>query len=103
MDNLTKIAFLLGGWANSLPTNVRKRIYQTVKVLSGLATLALLVLPLLPGLGVEVPTPARWDALFTAALAFLGHLADKNTHVEPAVEMFDAPETAEPVEPPSEA
>lgn len=81
-NNLLDLADLLGGWARLLPTVWRKRIYKSVKVLSGLATLGLLLLPYLPSLGVTLPSNVQWDALFTGALFFLGHLADTNTHVD---------------------
>jgi len=92
MNSLSNLALLLGSWANSLPAVWRKRLYKTVKVLAGVATLALIVLPMLPSLGVDLPTNVRWDAVLTAALAFLGHLADSNTHPEPALDTGEAPE-----------
>lgn len=99
MNNLSQIAFLLGSWANHLPAVWRKRVYKGVKVLAGLATLALLVMPLLPGLGVQFSQSTAVTAGLTAALAFLGHLADRNTVVEPQVDVTPAPETGNPTPP----
>lgn len=82
---LTSLADLLGGWARTMPTVWRKRVYKAVKIASGLATLALLLLPMLPSLGVTLPADVRWDAVFTGLLAFLGHLAD--THTDPGASL----------------
>src|SRR5690242_12268501 len=98
--NTTLLSNLLSGWANSLPAAYRKRVYQTIKVLAGLATLALIVLPYLPQVGINLPTDVRWDAVLTGLLAFLGHLADKNTFPEPLVDVTPAPEPTGDVTPP---
>jgi hypothetical protein len=95
MDSLNNLAFTLGGWANALPAAWRKRVYKTVKVLASLATLALLVLPALPGLGISVPDPDHETVILTALLAFLGHLADRNTDVPDQVDVTAAPEAEE--------
>lgn len=97
MNSLSQLSFVLGSWANTLPASVRKRVYQTVKVLASLATLALLVLPMLPGLGVSLPTADM--APLTAILAFVAHLADRNTVVEPQVDVTPAPESGNPTPP----
>ena len=92
MDTLNDLAFRLGSWANALPAVWRKRVYKVVKVLASLATLALLALPALPGLGVNLPDPDHETVILTALLAFLGHLADRNTAVEEPVDVTAAPE-----------
>lgn len=97
MNSLSQLSFVLGSWASTLPASVRKRVYQSVKVLASLATLALLVLPLLPGLGINLPTAEV--APVTAILAFVAHLADRNTVVEPQVDVTPAPETGNPTHP----
>ena len=92
MSNSSTLATVLGGWANSLPAVWRKRIYQTVKVLAGVATLALIVLPYLPQFGVNWSGQEVAVTALTAALAFLGHLAAANTHTDPLVDVTPAPE-----------
>lgn len=98
--NLSQLALLLGGWANHLPAVWRKRVYKSVKVVAGLATLFLVVLPLLPNFGLVLNDTARYGAILTAAIAFLGHLADANTFPEPAVDLTPAPEGGNPTPPP---
>lgn len=92
MNNLSRLAFLLGSWADLLPALWRKRVYDGVKVLAGLTTVALLVLPYLPQVGLSLPTSVRWDALFTGALTLLGQLASRNTMTDPLVDVTPAPE-----------
>lgn len=89
---MNNLLLLLGSWANALPALWRKRVYNTVKVLSGLATIALIVLPYLPQVGIALPTDVRWDAVLTGLLAFLGQLASRNTEVPVEVDMTPAPE-----------
>lgn len=79
MKNLGAIAALLGSWANALPSNVRKAIYKTVKILAALATLALLIIPSLGDFGVHWTGATVATTVVTAILSFLGHLADANT------------------------
>lgn len=90
--NLSNLLLQLGGWANALPTSVRKRVYQGVKYLSALATLVLIVLPYLPTVGVNLPTDVRWYAAFTFGLSLLSHLADRNTFPDPLADAAPAPE-----------
>lgn len=99
MNNLTQLSFLLGSWATHLPTATRKRFYQGVKVLASLATLALLVLPMLPNMGVTLSDPHGTTVVLTALLALLGHVADRNTVVEPQVDVTPAPEPGNPTPP----
>lgn len=89
---LSNALFALGAWANTLPAGVRKKVYQTVKLLSSLATVVLIVLPYLPQIGVNLPTDVRWYAAFTFGLGLLSHLADRNTHPEPLADAAPAPE-----------
>lgn len=99
--NPTDLLFQLGAWANTLPTNVRKRVYQVVKYLASAATLVLIVLPYLPEVGVTLPTAERWYAAFTFGLGLLSHLADRNTHPEPLADAAPAPEV-HPLDKPAE-
>lgn len=89
---LDDFSFALGSWARHLPVVWRKRFYFTTKVLAGLATLLLLLLPLLPGLGVTLPANVEWGAILTGLLTFLGHIADENTHVPAPPDTNPAPE-----------
>lgn len=76
-DRLRQIAALLTGWISALPAHTRAKVYKVLKWVSGAATLAVLVLPFLPELGVEAPT--AWLAIATGFATFAGYLADKNT------------------------
>lgn len=87
---MNNLLFQLGAWAATLPTGARKRVYATVKWLAALATLALIVLPYLPGVGLSLPTAEV--APVTAILTLVSHLADRNTVVEPQADMTPAPE-----------
>lgn len=89
---MNNLLLLLGSWANSLPAVWRKRVYDTVKVLAGLATIALIILPYLPQVGINLPTDVRWDAVLTGLLTFLGQLASRNTVLPVEVDMTPAPE-----------
>lgn len=89
---MNNLVFMLGSWATTLPALWRKRVYNTVKVLAGLATVALLVLPYLPQVGINLPTSVRWDALLTGLLTVLGQLASRNTSTDPLVDVTPAPE-----------
>lgn len=88
----SNLAYMLGSWANHLPATQRKAVYKTTKITASIATVALIVLPYLPQVGVNLPPNVQWDAILTALLAFLGHLADRNTVTEPMVDMTEAPE-----------
>jgi hypothetical protein len=90
--NSSNLAFALGSWANHLAPSTRKAFYKATKIVASVATVALIVLPYLPQVGVNLPPNVQWDAVLTALLAFLGHLADRNTVTEPAVDMTTAPE-----------
>lgn len=100
--NLTQLAILLGNWAKMVPDHYRKMIYQTAKVLSGIATVALLVLPSLPAsVAVHLPNVDYYGAILTGALLFLSHLADSNLNPDPSEpDMTPAPETGNPTPPP---
>lgn len=76
---LARLLAFLKGEEGSLPANVRKQVYRVVKRLALLATLVLLVLPLLPGLGVNWSEQTLATTIATAVLAALGQLADPNT------------------------
>jgi hypothetical protein len=78
--------------AQSLPASTRKQVYKGVKIAAALATVVLVVLPLLPALGVSYDTTGL-AAVLTAVLATVGHLADSNTHPEPLLDPSSAPET----------
>lgn len=97
MNRLSRLAFFLGSWANLLPTATRKTVYRYLKVASGVATVALLVLPQLPGLGLSLPT--AYLAPVTLVLSLVAHLADRNTQVVPQVDLTPAPEGGNPVPP----
>lgn len=90
--NLSNLAFTLGSWANHLPALWRKRVYTAVKYLSGALTVFLLVAPALPQVGVNFDPNDRWTALATAVLAFLSHMASRNTVVPDQVDVTSAPE-----------
>lgn len=92
MSNLSQIAFDLGSWANALPALWRKRVYKTVKIVATVATLALLILPSLPGVGITLPNQDNLPLILSAVIAFLGHLAERNTVVESPLDMTPAPE-----------
>jgi hypothetical protein len=92
MTTLSNLAFMLGSWANTLSAPWRKRVYNVVKVLAGLATVALIVLPYLPSVGIDLPSSVRWDAILTGLLTVLGQLASRNTQTEPLVDTTPAPE-----------
>lgn len=92
MTSLSNLAFTLGSWANTLSAPMRKRVYNAVKVLAGLATLALVVLPYLPSVGINLSTSVRWDALLTGLLTVLGQLASRNVDTEPLADVTPAPE-----------
>jgi hypothetical protein len=77
--------------AQSLPAAQRKQVYKGVKIAAAVATVVLVVLPLLPSLGVSYDTTGV-AAVLTALLASLGHLADSNTHPEPLLDPSEAPE-----------
>lgn len=97
MNPVSRLLFALGGWANMLPTPTRKRVYQWVKVASSIATVALIVLPQLPSLGLALPS-AKVAAL-TAILAAVAHLADRNTQAPVQVDVTPAPESGNPTLP----
>lgn len=101
MNPLSRLLFLLGGWANLLPTVTRKRVYKWVKVAASIATFALLVLPELPSLGVTLPSSKV--AALTAILAAVAHLADRNTQAPVQVDMTPAPEGGNPTLPAPES
>lgn len=100
MNPVSRLLFLLGGWANMLPAVSRKRVYKWVKIAASVSTFLLLVLPELPSLGVTLPSSKV--AALTAILAAVAHLADRNTLVEPQVDVTPAPEPGNP-EPPAAA
>jgi uncharacterized membrane protein len=79
MSKLTDAADALSKVARQLPIATRKRLYRWTKVLAGLATLVLLVLPLLPTLGVNWSESGVVITVLTGLLTFLGHVADSNT------------------------
>lgn len=86
------LAFQLGAWASMLPTALRKRFYQGVKYLGMVATLAVLVLPELDGAGLHWSYETTALAIATALVGVTGHLADRNTSVDPGVDVTSAPE-----------
>lgn len=77
--------------AQQLPAPTRKKVYKVTKFVAALATVVLLVLPLLPSLGVEYDTTIV-GAIATFVLATVGHLADSNTHPMPLLDPSEAPE-----------
>lgn len=100
MNTLLQVAALLNQWLTGWPTKARKVFYKAVKIVSALATLALLLLPALPSLGVTLPANVEYGAILTGALTFLGHLADSHTTVDqypdyPVVDAQDS-EATEP-------
>jgi hypothetical protein len=97
MNPLSRLLFLLGGWANLLPTVTRKRVYKWVKVAASVATFLLLVLPELPSLGLTLPSSKV--AALTAVLAAVAHLADRNTQTPVQVDVTPAPESGNPTPP----
>lgn len=72
-DLITAVRDLL----RMVPEKWRGRVYATIAVIAGIATIAVLVLPFLPALGVELPP--RWVAVLTGIAAFFGALAKANT------------------------
>ena len=93
MNTLSNLSLLLGAWAHSLPAVWRKRVYKGSKVVAGLATVALLVLPALPGMGVNWSQGSVVAAVATALLTVVGHMADSNTTVAPLLDTSPAPES----------
>lgn len=77
MNPLTQLTLAVGDLLRLVPTKWRGRVYATIAVLAGLATVAVLVLPFLPSLGIELPS--RWVAILTGVAAFFGALAKSNT------------------------
>lgn len=88
---MSALSDALSTLAQSLPAAQRKQVYKGVKIVAALATVALVVLPLLPRLGVSYDTTGL-AAVLTAVLATVGHLADSNTHPEPLLDQSTAPE-----------
>lgn len=82
-DLLTKLAAFLKGEEGSLPANTRKKVYKVMKYLGALSTLALVVLPTLPGLGLDFSKASVVTAVATALLFLTGQLADPNTPKAP--------------------
>lgn len=76
-------AKVLQMYAQVVPVKARKVTYKTVKILASLATLALVLWPELPSVGVTIPNADRWAGVLTAVIALLGHLADSNTQTTP--------------------
>lgn len=89
---MNNLAFKLGAWAALLPTSLRKRFYQGMKYLGMLATLAVLVLPELDSAGLHWSYETTALAVATALVSLTAHVADRNTLVEPPVDMTPAPE-----------
>ena len=83
----------------AIPARARKAIYKTAKIVAAVVTLALLILPALPQVGVTLPGSDRWLAIGTGILTLLGHLADSNTNTEPLVDVNPAPEPGDPTPP----
>jgi hypothetical protein len=77
--SLTALLDFLRGEEDSLPANVRKKVYKVVKYLAALTALVLLILPVLPGLGVNWSEAGVAATVASAVAAALGHLADPNT------------------------
>lgn len=104
----TLVYMAFGDWANHLPALWRKRIYRTLKIISSLVTVALVVIPALPvilptfGLSLNVFTLTnveRDSAVGTAILAAVAHLAETNTHPEDEVDPTKADTGPQPPEP----
>lgn len=93
-DNLSKLAFLLGSWAQMLPPGARAALYKSLKVLAALGTVALLVLP---SVTAWLPNEAYYAAIITAALAFVSHVAGSNLSPDPTLpDVSPAPEGGNP-------
>lgn len=95
MDSATALQTIF----TALPAAVRKGIYKIVKIIAAIITLALLILPAFPEIGITLPGSDRYLAIGTAILALLGHLADSNTITDPLVDVNPAPEPGDPTPP----
>lgn len=95
MDSATALQTIF----TALPASVRKAIYKVVKILAAIVTLALLVLPAFPEVGINLPDSDRYFAIGTGLVTLLGHLADSNTNTDPLVDVNPAPEPGDPVPP----
>jgi hypothetical protein len=73
IDLVTAVRDLL----RMVPEKWRGRVYAAIALVAGIATIAVLVLPWLPALGVDLPP--RWVAVLTGIATFFGALAKANT------------------------
>jgi hypothetical protein len=77
--NMSALGAFLKGQEDSLPAAARKKVYKVVKYVGALSTLALLLLPALPGMGLDFSKASLVATVASALLFLTGQLADPNT------------------------